>query len=235
MPGDRCWNFKVLKKHLKDLPCKLQLHNRRLSKEEAPELFELFERFNIKPPLVCVSEEKGIVNASLGIFGVVVYGDLLRNTKANEQFALILHEIGHRRNFYLSVPQAILLFFQLFVPLALIIYGLLVIRSFIETGFSFIVLISYILSVFFWRVLIAYFVSLLSRFSEKRADLFAVKVLKEYKYWLSDALKRMNELDTLGYRPTPKLESFLFYLSLYPFKTHPSIEERVRYIENLKP
>lgn len=222
-----------LKELIKDLPCKLQLRQRRLIHADYPELFHLFEIYGIKPPLICIDRSKGILNASNGIIGVVLYEDTLKNLEPEELFALILHEMGHKKgiNFLFSLVEGLAVFYQIMVfPIASAAFFLqLLLTS--QYQWSLLDLIIFLL-VFFgiFRLVIPFFVSRVSMFSEKRADMYAVKILKNNRYWLSKALVKMSELDKLGYRANDRLMSVFYYLSMHPFKTHPPLKDRVRYI-----
>jgi Zn-dependent protease with chaperone function len=127
------------------------------------------------------------------------------NLTFKEKLAVIFHEIGHDAshiNFY-YIPAMII---------SLLLFGWL---------FSFFSL-SWVVVGLIWLFGRGFAVTVcpISLLGEKFADNFAAK--KIGKKYLISALKKFQIKDI----PLP--QKFLYFLFFYPFKTHPSTEERIK-------
>lgn len=174
-------------------------------------ILEIIKEKYEKPVKIKIIDNKNIHWAQKPLFSSTIYvskgfWDVLT---LEEKLAVIFHEIGH------EVSRIKYLFFTFPIPFILI-----------STFFPYPLNIYLLLIWLFGRGL-AITVCPISLKGEEFADDFAAE--KVGKKNLVNALKKFKT------KNKPSLQKWLFNIFIYPFKTHPDTEERIKRLEEKYP
>ncbi len=187
-------------------------------------LMELTEESGIKYRDVAVWETGGLSIANAAVAGIIpgnrrifITDALLRNFTDDQVETVVAHEIGHIRHRHLPIFCIIMvvyilsytLFIQLIAdPLESLLPGYQLLITVIHIIFF----------VFYFKVVLSF----LSRRFEHQADLYAIELTNN-----PDAFKSaLLNLSLMSNLPRP----LRYVIEL--FNTHPSIERRIRFLEN---
>ena len=187
-----------------------------VTKQKYPEFFETLEDSlaGLKLPEITIGESRICSNAkashiSYSIFFNRIFWDKLNN---QERVAAALHEIGHLK----SPVRRFYVYPILIVSLAVIPYFVFYLYLRLFT----LVFYFWILWVIYVRFFVFGVLCYVSRWDENFADNFASQRID--KKYLVSAIKKLP-------RGKP-LYRLIYYLSLWPFETHPSPKKRIAHI-----
>ncbi|MCG9127957.1 M48 family metalloprotease [Candidatus Poribacteria bacterium] len=187
-------------------------------------IMELTENSSIKYKDVAVWETGGLSIANAAVAGIIprnrrifVTDALLRNFTDEQVETIVAHEIGHIRHKHLLIFCVIMvcyilsytLFIQLVTdPLESLLPGYQLLITVIHIIFF----------IFYFKVVLSF----LSRRFEHQADLYAIEITGNPDAFKS-ALLNLSIMSDL-----PRVLRYIIEL----FNTHPSIERRIRFLEN---
>lgn len=203
----------------------------KLEKIEDTELIEMLkklcEKVNIKIEnlyKIKFSEKTKTANAMFTGLGkkkkVILSDTLLENYSHSEIKTIIAHELGHyyyKHIHLLIILQSVLLFCAFFL-LNFILKETSIKIYDVRNIFIFILFIE-LFFLFFTPI-----INIISRFMERVADKFAIRLTNDKKSFIS-ALKKLAKQNLANEEPHPLIE-FLFY-------SHPPIKKRIKYLEKL--
>jgi len=177
-----------------------------LSPENYPKIFELSKQLGVQIPDIFVIDSESL--QAYAWPSIKITNGLIKFLSQEELFSAILHEIGHRMSEWGYRDYLLISMYFLSLLVFPVIWG-----------------ISALIAV---RVIFAAIICWIQRKSELRADLYAARILGDNKEWLVSAIKKTG--DALKHTNPTIFDRLIYYALFWPFRTHPSVEERIKKI-----
>lgn len=184
--------------------------------ESFPEMFKLSEKFGVRFNQVYISDSES--PQAYAWPSIRITKGLINILGRKEVFATLLHELGHRRVAWRFVDYII-------IPGYLLLFCYLIGKLFLD--FSVEVLLLFIL----FRFGFGYLLCRIERIIELKVDSYVAGILKEKKNWLVSAICKAGRSISFSREKPPLSDRVVYYLLFYPFKTHPSLEQRIKNIQ----